>query len=243
MNEEVLQVQRMVQAGKVTPEDSMELLRSLGVLREPAEDEVVREFRARLAKFSFRLLLVAIAALLIGLPLQFGEGAKAEWLKLVGQLMLETLVVAGVISFILGRTALGWKRSGPQLQGSRWIHAALSPIIVSIIAMATIFFVAPPVLFFVALEDPFLDSGMTIFGRAYVGTDMQLLIAFSAAAFGLLSLAGAWIIKSAPSLPKMVFAPVLNSLESRHSRRLFLTGAIGFTLATVMFIAFLVLRQ
>ncbi|MHC4506932.1 MAG: hypothetical protein ACYTFI_26900, partial [Planctomycetota bacterium] len=239
--EEILRIQKMVAEGKVTPEDSVELIEALGRSQpvEPSHEAPLT--KAGAARWSFYLAIATAVCCTVG-PIADEAGPRSAFASVIAGLCLVGALACLVVGFALGRLALAaGPLPGRKLAGWRRIQASVMPVFVSFHILSALL-VGWPVLGFFLVEDPFLDGGTVFLGEVYVGTDPLLWTSVSAAMFALTWGVAAVVVARWTGLARAVCRPMLEWLKPRHWKWLFGAVAAGVVVSALFFGLYLKFR-
>ena len=158
MNEEILRIQRMVAEGKVSAEESVELLESIGLAHEAKQASSATEkgIRRKLAQGSLWTLIGGIALSLLILAIaSMGRDSKQGV-----ELAATALVISLIVACAAGRMALAKRCFGePQLVGWPRFQAAIG-----VVAMILLSLLAAPSLIYDINCD---DNGLVYLNRVW----------------------------------------------------------------------------
>ncbi|MHC4251403.1 MAG: hypothetical protein ACYS9X_19975 [Planctomycetota bacterium] len=258
--DEILRIQRMVAGGRVTPEDSVELIEALGRAAEPkpAPGGARRITKERAAAFSFYALLAAAGCAVMSQVLDSADTLYRpnQIASTFAALFAGAALICGLVSFVLGRLALaGRPLPGEKLSGWPRIQASISPLIVAAWLLVLNIAVLPAACLFV-LERPIaallsggdvphlgrLQSYLTMSESGFIVLMVALWTLCAAGTFTVISGVSALLVRKWCGGVRAVFAPLLNRLKREHWKRLLIASGVSAAVAAASLVIFLVLR-
>ncbi|MHC5058648.1 MAG: hypothetical protein ACYTKD_28655 [Planctomycetota bacterium] len=260
MNEEVLRIQKMVAEGKVSPEDSVELIEALGRAAEPkpapgGARRLTKERAAALSFYAFVAMLgcavMAQALESAGTPYRPNQIAST-----LAALFAGAAIICGLASLVFGRLALAERLlPGEKLSGWPKAQASVSPVVVAVWILVLSVAVLPIASSFL-FEQPL--SALLSGGEATEFWSLQghwgvteprlsvllatLWVSWTAAILAAIGCVAALLVRKWCGGVRAVFAPLLNRLKQEHWKRLLIASGVGAAVAAASLVVFLALR-